>query len=84
VTGTGGDLTLKLDYATKAPGAYPLILVTYEIVCSKYKDAAAGTFVKNFLTYTATGGQALLPGLGYAPIPASLQARVTASIARIS
>jgi phosphate transport system substrate-binding protein len=84
VTGTGGDLTLKLDYATKAPRAYPLILVTYEIVCSKYKDAAAGTFVKNFLTYTATGGQALLPGLGYAPIPAGLQARVTASIARIS
>ncbi|MDQ1730876.1 MAG: phosphate transport system substrate-binding protein, partial [Pseudonocardiales bacterium] len=32
VTGTGGDLTLKLDYATKTAGAYPIVLVTYEIV----------------------------------------------------
>ena len=40
VVGTGNDLTLKLDYATKTPGAYPIILVTYEIVCTKYADAA--------------------------------------------
>ena len=37
--GTGNDLALKLDYATKEPGAYPVILVTYEIVCSKGLDA---------------------------------------------
>ncbi|HVU93299.1 MAG TPA: phosphate ABC transporter substrate-binding protein PstS, partial [Jatrophihabitans sp.] len=49
VTGTGDDLTLKIDYATKTPGAYPLILVTYEVACTKYSDAATGTFVKNFL-----------------------------------
>jgi phosphate transport system substrate-binding protein len=36
---------LKLDYATKAPGAYPIILVTYEIVCSKYSDAKIGALV---------------------------------------
>jgi phosphate transport system substrate-binding protein len=41
-TGTGNDLSLKLDYATKEAGAYPINLVTYEIVCSKYKDAAKG------------------------------------------
>ena len=34
-TGTGNDLRLKLDYATKEAGAYPIVLVTYEIVCSK-------------------------------------------------
>ena len=37
--GEGNDLALKLDYATKEAGAYPIVLVTYEIVCSKYKDA---------------------------------------------
>jgi phosphate transport system substrate-binding protein len=84
IKGTGDDLSLSLDYATKAPGAYPIILVTYEIACEKYQSAATGTFVKNFLTYTATGGQSLLPGLGYAPLPASLQAKVQASIAKIS
>jgi phosphate transport system substrate-binding protein len=84
VTGTGDDLTLKINYATKASGAYPIVLATYEIACTKYKDAATGTFVKNFLSYTASGGQALLAGLGYAPLPSSLQAKVAASIAKIS
>src|SRR5206468_4293430 len=35
VAGTGNDLALKIDYATKAPGAYPIVLVTYEITCDK-------------------------------------------------
>ena len=84
VTGTGDDVTLKIDYATKTPGAYPLILVTYEIVCTKYKTPATGTFVKNFLTYTSGDGQSLLAGLGYAPLPDTLLAKVTASVAKIS
>ncbi|MFN2560809.1 MAG: phosphate ABC transporter substrate-binding protein PstS [Jatrophihabitans sp.] len=84
VVGTGDDLSLKINYATKASGAYPVVLATYEIACTKYKDAAAGTFVKNFLSYTASGGQSLLAGLGYAPLPSSLQAKVAASIAKIS
>ncbi|MBN9619261.1 MAG: phosphate ABC transporter substrate-binding protein PstS, partial [Actinobacteria bacterium] len=84
IVGTGNDLSLKLDYTTKAAGAYPLILVTYEIVCSKYKSAATGTAVKDFLSYTATGGQASLAGLGYAPLPAAIQTKVEASIAAIS
>ncbi len=84
VTGTGDDLSLKIDYATKTPGAYPLILITYEVACTKYADAAKGTFVKNFLSYTVDGGQAALAQLGYAPLPASLQAKVKASIAKIS
>jgi len=84
VTGTGDDLTLKINYATKAKGAYPIVLVTYEIACTKYSDAAAGKFVKNFLDYTVNGGQSLLAGLGYAPLPSSLQAKVKTSVAKIS
>jgi len=84
VVGTGDDLSLKIDYATKTPGAYPIILVTYEIVCSKYKDSATGTFVKNFLDYTANAGQSVLAGLGYAPLPSDLQSKVNQSIAKIS
>lgn len=84
ITGTGNDLTLKLDYATKVAGAYPIVLVTYEIVCSKYADPKIGTFVKDFLTYTSTTGQSGLPDLGYAPIPSSIKTKLTASIASIS
>ena len=79
-----GDLSLKIDYAEKTAGAYPIILVTYEIVCTKYSSAATGTFVKNFLNYTVAGGQASLAQLGYAPLPAALQTQVKASIATIS
>ncbi|MEP6851541.1 MAG: phosphate ABC transporter substrate-binding protein PstS [bacterium] len=84
VTGTGDDVSLKIDYATKEGGAYPIILVTYEIVCTKYSDSSAAGLVKSFLTYTAGGGQAELANLGYAPIPDSIKTKVTASIAKIS
>jgi phosphate transport system substrate-binding protein len=84
IVGTGDDLSLKLDYATKEAGAYPLILVTYEIVCSKYSDPKVGTAVKSFLTYAAGAGQDALADLGYAKLPADLLTKVNASVAKIS
>jgi len=85
ITGTGDDLSLKLDYGTKTAGAYPIVLVTYEIVCTKYKDSGTGTQVKDFLTYTASAaGQGLLAAQGYAPLPASILAKVQATVAKIS
>lgn len=84
VTGTGDDLTLKLDYATKEAGAYPIILVTYEIVCTKYSDAKIGSLVKAFLAYTASDGQGVLKDLGYAPLPSEIQTKVQASVAKVS
>jgi phosphate transport system substrate-binding protein len=80
-----GDLTLKLDYATKTPGAYPIILVTYEIVCTKYKDASVANMVKSFLNFVAgSGEQQAVHKLGYAALPSSVAARVQAEIAKIS
>jgi phosphate transport system substrate-binding protein len=40
--------------------------------------------VKSFLTYTAGPGQAGLKDLGYAPLPADIDAKVQASVAKIS
>ena len=60
VAGTGGDLTLKLDYATQEPGAYPVVLVTYEIVCSAGNGETSAALLKSFLGYMATDGQASL------------------------
>ena len=84
VVGTGGDLALTLDYATKVPGAYPIILVTYEIVCSAGNATDIAPTLKSFLGYTATDGQATLSDLGAAPLPASIQKQVIASVSSIS
>jgi phosphate transport system substrate-binding protein len=85
VVGTGNDLSLSIDYGQNTQGAYPLVLVTYEIVCEKYKDASTATFVKNFLDYTVSdAGQGVLTALGYAPIPTELAAKVKASLAQVS
>jgi phosphate transport system substrate-binding protein len=85
VTGTGDDLTLSLDYATKVADAYPIILVTYEITCLKGLPADQATMVKGFLTYAASdAGQAKLTDLGYAPLPKVIQTRVQAVIAKIA
>ncbi|HSN11044.1 MAG TPA: phosphate ABC transporter substrate-binding protein PstS [Propionibacteriaceae bacterium] len=84
ITGTGNDLTMQLDYATKAAGAYPAVLVTYEIVCSAGLDSAKTAIVKDFLTYFASAdGQKSLQDVGSAPLPASLRDKVNTSIQAI-
>jgi len=76
-----GDLSLKLDYATKTPGAYPIVLVTYEVVCSKYADATKGKLVKSFMNYIASSdAQNSVHDLGYAALPQSVQSQVQAAI----
>ncbi|MFQ6171470.1 phosphate ABC transporter substrate-binding protein PstS [Oryzobacter sp. R7] len=83
--GEGNDLRLKLDYATKEAGAYPILLVTYEIVCSKNKDAEKGKQIKAFLSHFASADvQKSLEEIGYAPLPASVQTKVEAAIEAIS
>ncbi|GAA3098572.1 phosphate transport system substrate-binding protein [Kribbella aluminosa] len=83
--GTGSDLAMKLDYATKAPGAYPIILVTYEIACTKGLPAEKTALVKSFLSYfISKDGQSSLTSLNYAPLPAEIQTKVDAAIQAIS
>ncbi|PKV86964.1 phosphate ABC transporter substrate-binding protein PstS [Streptomyces sp. TLI_146] len=82
IKGTGKDLALGLDYTTKADGAYPLVLVTYEIACDKGNKADTLGTVKSFLTYTSGDeGQKILSDAGYAPIPAEINAKVRETVA---
>ncbi|WP_018347578.1 phosphate ABC transporter substrate-binding protein PstS [Longispora albida] len=84
VKGSGDDLKLKIDYNTKAAGAYPLVLVTYEIACSAGNGDKAA-LIKGFLTYTSsTEGQAQLTKLGYAPLAESVRVKVAAAAAKIA
>jgi len=83
--GDGNNIKLKLDYATKEAGAYPILLVTYEIVCSKAKDPAKAKLVRAFLkSFAAPAEQTKLQGIGYAPLPATVQAKVAAAINALS
>ncbi|MFD9006804.1 phosphate ABC transporter substrate-binding protein PstS [Streptomyces sp. NPDC059582] len=85
VVGTGSDMSLKLNYATKADGAYPLTLVTYEIVCDKGNKADTLPATKAFLRYIASEqGQGVLSGIDYAPIPAEINAKVRTTIEGLS
>jgi phosphate transport system substrate-binding protein len=76
---TGGtDLRLTIDYGTTTTGAYPIVLVTYEVLCAD----ATKDLVKSFLAYTSgPAGQAAAARLGYAPLPENLRTRVAAAVA---
>ncbi len=85
VVGTGNDLALKLDYTTKADGAYPITLVTYEIVCDKGNKADTLDATKSFLAYMAgDAGQGGLTSQGYAPLPAEIATKVRSTISSLS
>jgi phosphate transport system substrate-binding protein len=86
VKGDGNDLILDLNalYASKESGAYPLMLATYEIVCSKGYDADTAAAVKSFLTVSANQGQANLSAAGYVPLPDSFKERLLKSVDAIA
>ncbi|MGW2125584.1 hypothetical protein [Streptomyces sp. SM1] len=85
--GAGADdrrALLEFDYRTSADGTYPIVLVSYEIVCDKGNDAETLPALKSFLTYTASdAGQAPLSRIHYAPLPASVAAEVREVIATL-
>lgn len=82
----GNDLVVDTFsfYKPTRPGSYPIVLATYEIVCSKYPDPQVAAAVKAFLRSTIGAGQNGLADNGYIPIPDSFKARLSASIDAIS
>ncbi|GAB2796942.1 phosphate ABC transporter substrate-binding protein PstS [Streptomyces daliensis] len=85
VVGKDKDLAMELNYNTKADSAYPIILVTYEIVCDKGNKKDTLDATKSFLTYTASeGGQSTLTELGYAPLPDEIAEKVRKAVPELS
>lgn len=79
---TGNDLVLDLKdmYTTQDAGAYPLVLATYEIVCSKGYDPNTVAAIKSFLTVAANGGQTGLAPAGYVPLTDKVKERLVSAI----
>ncbi|MFM9034092.1 MAG: phosphate ABC transporter substrate-binding protein PstS [Mycobacterium sp.] len=82
----GNDLALDLNsiYGTTAAGAYPLVLATYEIVCSKGYDADTVAAVKSFLTVAANDGQTGLSAAGYIALPDAFKQRLLTAVGAIA
>jgi phosphate transport system substrate-binding protein len=86
IKGEGNDLVLDTAtfYTPTEAGSYPIMLATYEIVCSKYQDPEVATAVKAFLTAAITDGQKGLEDNGYIPVPDAFKSRLETAIAAIS
>jgi phosphate transport system substrate-binding protein len=80
-----GDLALDVARTTTEAGAYPVILISYQIVCLQYAKPAVGDMVKAFATYvsSAAGQDAAAKAAGSAPLTDALRTKVSASIAMI-
>jgi phosphate transport system substrate-binding protein len=86
IAGAGNDLVLNLDVIRGAPSAsaYPLVYVSYYIVCSKGNDPSAAAAIRAFLTAAATDAQSTLKDTGAVPLSPSLRARMLQAVAAIS
>lgn len=64
------DLAIEINRTSDAEGVYPLVLVSYLIVCEEYADPTDAEFVKSYATYIASeaGQAAAQASAGSAPI----------------
>jgi phosphate transport system substrate-binding protein len=79
------DLAIALDRKTTDPSHYPLVLVSYAIVCQEYADAETGELVKSYVGYLASeDGQATAAEqAGSAPLSTELAEQVQAALATV-
>ena len=86
-TSVDGDnrIVIDINHKTATAGAYPIVLVSYDIVCPAYKESNDATFAKAWLTYvtSAEGQKAAQDAAGTAPLPSNLTGKITASIDQI-
>ncbi|MBM6730449.1 phosphate ABC transporter substrate-binding protein PstS [Bifidobacterium pullorum subsp. saeculare] len=75
-------VVVKLDHNTTEAGAYPIVLVSYDIACPAYEDANTAKFVKSWLTYVVSeeGQQTAADAAGNAPLSDTMREKVMASI----
>ncbi|CAM06258.1 phosphate ABC transporter substrate-binding protein (PhoT family) [Saccharopolyspora erythraea NRRL 2338] len=86
IEGQGNDLKVDLDsiYGNKAAGVYPVVLNTYEIVCSKGYDPETAKAVKAVLTVAANANPQELEKAGYVPLPEAFKTKVLDAVNAIS
>jgi len=86
IIGKGNNLVLDLSsfYNPSQDDVYPIVMATYEIVCSKYPDPQVGLAVKAALQAMLGPGQIDLDKNGYIPLPPDFQAKVSSAVDAIT
>jgi phosphate transport system substrate-binding protein len=79
------DIVLAIDYTTTVPDAYPISIVTYEIVCAAgLAEDQNPALVAEYLAFAASdSGQELLGQIGYVPLSGELLTQVRDSVQRV-
>ncbi|MET4093683.1 phosphate ABC transporter substrate-binding protein PstS [Arthrobacter sp. UYCu712] len=79
------DLSIKLDRTTTIAGAYPIVLVSFHVVCSSYDKQETVDLVKGFEKYVVSdaGQQAAADAAKSAPLSKTLQEKALKSIEAI-
>lgn len=76
------DLTYFLGWAD-GDAAYPIAAQTWIIAYTKQTDSAKAEALRGFLTYLLTDAQKTAADIDYAALPAALQTKALANIAKI-
>nr|WP_228046531.1 phosphate ABC transporter substrate-binding protein PstS [Saccharopolyspora sp. HNM0983] len=86
IGGEGHDLRVDLDsiYGNDAPGVYPIVLNTYEVVCSQGYDPETAKAVKALLTVAANADPDQLEEAGYAALPEGFKQKVLDAVDAIA
>ena len=82
---SANDLSIKLDRKTSIEGAYPIVLVSFHIVCSTYDKQETVDLVKAFENYVVSeeGQQAAADSAKSAPLSSALAEKATKAIESI-
>ncbi|WP_309131369.1 phosphate ABC transporter substrate-binding protein PstS [Brevibacterium sp.] len=87
VEGRGkGDLAFDLARDTTESGAYPIVLVSYHVVCSTYKDQETVDLIKAWEKFVISeeGQQSAAKSAGSAPLSADLRSQIETVIDSIT
>lgn len=84
-SGEGNNLVVDSEalYSSGGAGEYPLVLTTYEIVCSAGYEGDTAALVKNFL-YTALDNQEALADQGYIPVEGEFKEKLEKAVEALS
>jgi phosphate transport system substrate-binding protein len=79
---SASDLAIAVNRTSKTAGVYPIILVSYQMVCSTYDSQAKADLVKAFESYviSSAGQDAAATQAGSAPITEALRTKAQSAI----
>ncbi|MCY0904141.1 phosphate ABC transporter substrate-binding protein PstS [Arthrobacter sp. H14-L1] len=82
-----GDLGQDIDYTKLTSGdAYPIPLISYDILCTKFKDAAQAKLATAYINYVVSdqGQKIAAKNAGSAPLPIELADKIRATLKTVS